>query len=420
MPIRSPEFSAWICVALFGCAALPLIAANYDQGRAYYDQVTYHYPAIRHFLDGGDFRDYSSATTPGFHLLLAAVARAVSDSERLLKLASLLITSVLIWMVSVRVARKVQSVALTIVLLLPLLFSIYFFPAGVWLLPDNLAWLSVFWVLELALEFHDTRRWYVQAAAALAFAVLVRQSNIWLCLVVCSVAVAPCGERLDAAQFARRFFAAALASLPCSILLGYFVILWHGMVPPSFAERHSDLNLAAIAYFAAIVGFYGLFYLPLVWSQVRGLTRTAAASRPLWWGALFGLTAALLSPTDWNPDAGRVSGLWNLTRLLPSWHHRSVLITGLAVLGGASGALWLSLAPGRLRVVIIATAVGFGLAQCLSHFVYERYYAGLIFLLLLMLIRERRGDPAAMPPLSLAGPLAFAALNVTILGAALL
>jgi hypothetical protein len=420
MHTRSPQFPAWICVAIFGCAALPLIATNYDHGRAYYDQVTFHYPAIRHFLYGGDFRDYSSATTPGFHLLLAAVARAVSDSERLLKLASLLITSVFIWMVSVRLARRVHSATVTIVLLLPLLFSIYFFPAGVWLLPDNLAWLSVFWVLELALEFRDSWRWYVQAAAALAFAVFVRQSNIWLCLVVCSIAAAPCGEESDAAQVVRRFSAAALASLPCAIILGYFVILWHGMVPPSFAERHSDLNLAAIAYFAAVVGFYGLFYLPLVWNQLRGLARTAAVSRRLWWGSLFGLTAALLSATDWNPDAGRVSGLWNLARLLPSWHHRSVLITGLAVLGGASGALWLSVAPRRLRVVIISAAVGFGLTQCTSHFVYERYYAGLIFLLLLMLIRERRGDPAAMHPLSLAGPLAFAALNVTILGAALL
>jgi len=232
--------------------------------------------------------------------------------------------------------------------------------------------------------------------------------------------MAPADAPSGRAGIAGRMCKAVLASLPCIGILAYFVILWHGMVPPSFAQRHSDVNLAAIPFFAAIVALYGVFYLPMVWSELRNVSR-AARTRPwLWVGALAGLASALISATDWNPDAGRVSGLWNLARLLPSWHHRSLLISGSAVFGGLSCALWLALAAGRLRVIVAAAAVGFVLTQCLSHFVYERYYAGLVFLLLLMLVREYPGARVARLPAGMAGPLAFAVLNACILAAGLL
>jgi hypothetical protein len=414
MRTHSPASAASICIAIFACIALPLILHNYDQGRAYYDQMTYHYPAIRHFLAGGDFRDYSSATTPGFHLLLAAVARLISDSERVLKLASFLITVALIGWVALRVARQVSDRTVAVILILPLLLSIYFLPSGVWLLPDNLAWLSVFCALVLAQEYRDEGTWYVLVSITLAAAVFVRQSNAWLCAVACAVALAPTASWSDLDGIPRRLIRVSLAIAPCLGVLVYFVRLWHGSVPPSFAEKHAAINFAAAPYFLAVVGFYGLFYLPVIWGPV-----VRASRHLLWWGALAGLTVGASSPTDWDQDAGRVSGLWNLARLLPSVAHRSVLIVSLAAFGGSIGAALLALASRRDRVIAAVAAVGFVAAQTLSHFVYERYYAGFVFLIMILLVADIARRVAAVPRWALAGPAALALLNACVLAAGL-
>jgi len=378
--------------------------------------MTYHYPAIRHFLAGGGFTDYSSATTPGFHLLLAAVAR-LCDSELALKLAGFCITAVLIALLTLRVARLVPDRSLTVILILPLLFSIYFLPSGVWLLPDNLAWLSVLCTLVLAQDFRDTGPWYLLVCTTLVAAVLVRQSNIWLCAVPGAVAIASA----QATSLPRRLSRVASTAVPCLGVLLHFVLLWHGTVPPSFAEKHAAANFAAAPFFLAVVGFYGLFYLPVIWTPMLNRARTRPTWRRLWWGALVGLAVGISSPTDWNPDAGRVSGLWNLTRLLPSVAHRSLLIASLATLGGLLATALLTLAGPRDRLIAIAAAVGFVAAQTLSHFVYERYYAALVFFLLILLVADIRSrQQSGSLRWALGGPAALAVLNACVLAAGLL
>jgi hypothetical protein len=411
---QNPAVAAWICVALFACVALPLIVSNYDHGRAYYDQATYHYPAIRHFLAGGDFRDYSSATTPGFHLLMAAMARALSDSEIALKLVNLLITAILIGLVTLRVTRTVSDRLVAVFLVLPLLFSIYFLPSGVWLLPDNLAWLSVFCTLALVQDYRDRGLWYLLVCVTLTVAVLVRQSNIWLCVVPCVIAIG----------HPDRLFRIGLAILPCVGVLLYFLVLWHGTVPPSFAEKHAAVNFAAVPYFLAVVGFYGMFYLTVIWVPLRNWLQSGRVMRLLACGALVGFAVGISSATEWSPDAGRVSGLWNLAKLLPSIAHRSLLITLLSTLGGLVGTILLTLAVPRQRLIAIAAALGFVAAQSISHFVYERYYAGLVFFLVIMLVADIRASafpsaPAARP-IALAGPAVFTVLNACVLAGGLL
>lgn len=422
---ESVRGAGWACLTIFAAIAIPLIVTNYDHGRAYYDQITFHLPAIRHFVAGGDLKDYSSATTPGYHLILAAVGRWVSPSESVLKLAGFLISALLVWVLGQRASRSGASAIAVIMLLLPMLLSIYFLPGGVWLLPDNLAWLSVLIVMLHAERFRDASLWYVQAAAALLLAVLARQSNVWLCIVVGAVAVlaaaaTPVPGLASAvsvgAGAAGRLFRALLAALPSIGVLVYFVRLWHGMVPPSFAEQHTAFNPAAIPYFLSVIAFYGMFYLPVVWSETRK-SLTMPAGTLLFWGALAGLAAAVLAPTDWSPEGGRVSGLWNLAKMFPTWHHRSVLITALSVVGGATGTLWIRLANRQSRVTLGTAAIGFAASQCLNHFVYERYYAGFVFLLLIIIVSDTLGRSSAPSRAAWAGPLAFSAFNASVLGA---
>jgi hypothetical protein len=418
-PVRP---AVWSCVGLFLCAALPLCVANYDHGRAFSDQLTYHYPTIVHFANGGGIADYPSATTPGYHLLLAGFARWVLMTEPALKLANCAITAALLGLIAAAVARQVGNAALSVAMLLPMVFSIYVFPSGVWLLPDNLAWLTVFCLLQLALHFRHEWRWYLWVALGLVAAVLVRQSNLWLCAVV--LVAAWCGEadpQLHPSSRQVRVVGAGLAILPSVAVLAYFLSLWQGLTPPSFAEKHASSNLAAVPFFFCVLAFYSLFYLPLVLAPVHQLLRGASRSRyAVYLGGLGGLLASVITPTDWNPAEGRVSGLWALAKVLPQIHHRSLGISVLATLGAMIAVAWLLMAKPRTRPIIAAAAVGFVAAQSTSHFVYERYYAGLIFLLILQVtgeLLERR--TGSLPRWGLAGPVAFALFNAAVLSGGL-
>jgi len=406
MRLTANTLAAWLCVGLFACAALPLCLSNYDQGRAFSDQVTYHYPTIVHFADGGGIADYPSATTPGYHLLLAAVAKWISASEPVLKIANSVFTMLFVGLLTWMIAQRTGAAALSAVLVLPVLTSIYVFPAGVWLLPDNLAWLSVLCMLFLATRFSDSLQWYLLAALTLVAAVLVRQSNLWLCLLV--FAVVPKRPAAIAA--------AAFVTLPAVAVLAYFVEVWHGLTPPTFVEKHTGLNLAAVPFFFTVLAFYSAFYLPLVFRQVRIIP-----ARHLYLGALFGGLTAVVTPTDWNPEEGRTSGLWNLARMLPAVHHRALSIVVLAALGGAAAMIWLSIARPRTRAIVAASAVGFMAAQGVSHFVYERYYSGLIFMLILLCLTDGRAAEAEpVPRWAAAGPVVFALINLGVLGAGLI
>ena len=65
--------------------------------------------------------------------------------------------------------------------------------------------------------------------------------------------------------------------------------------------------------------------------------------------------------------------------------------------------------------------MGFVGSQCASHFVYERYYAGFIFLLILLMMGDAlRGCVDTPTGWRIAAPLTFAVLNAGILAAGLL
>ncbi len=383
---RIPVLTA---VATFAALALPLILSGYDRGRAWYDQANYHLPAILHFARGGGLRDYSSATTPGYHLLLAAVARLLPDDEIVLKLAGLSISLVLVGTLTLYVARRVRSQAVTISLLLPLLLSLYFLPQGVWLVPDNLGWLTVVGVLLLAMRYRDRWSWYAGMSALLLAAVMVRQSNAWLCGVALlsviatepihpsdTVAVLGAGSVTgNIAGLRVRLLKAVAMLVPVVLVLAGFVALWHGLTPPAIADQHQGLNFAAWPFLLCVFGTYGLFYLPLFAALIRQQWTEGKLRRNVLAGGFSGLLLAVVQPTDLNETAGRVSGLWAFGGIGPDPYHRSLFMTALATLGGLSVGLWCGLLPRRLAMGVLCTLLAYVLAQTTNHMAYERYYA---------------------------------------------
>ncbi len=427
--MSQPASRVAACLAIFYAAALPLIGTNYDKGRAFRDQTEFHYPAVRHFASGGGIDDYPSATTPGYHWILAGVARLVADNEIVLKLVSSAFTAVLLGMLAwVSGGAKTGDIktgsgriggaagSLGLLLTLPVVFSIYIFPSGVWLLPDNLAWLTVLCVFLLALRPSGGATWHVLAAAALLAVVLVRQSNLWTVAVLW---VAVWTSEPDRRRLPGRLAAMALATLPAAAVAGYFFLRWNGLVPPTFAMRHESANPAAPAFFLAVACFYTAFYLPCIAAALRD--RLAGDRKARWLvlaGCLAGLALSLVAPTDWSAAGGRDSGLWNFTLALPVVGHRSTLICLLASLGGGCCVAWFLLASRNGRWVFASAAIAFVASQMLNHSVYERYYAGFVFLMILLLIRDVSASAVPrerLPIWAAAGALLFTAFNGLVL-----
>ena len=132
-------------VVVFFATTLPLIFSGKMLGRYAWDQINYHEQVVREFTQQWprpDVSDYLSATTPLYHLVLAAVGRFVSASPMALQFVGSLFTLGLIVTMALALARTATALRVFTFTLL-LFFSHYVFTAGVWMLPDNAAWWGV-------------------------------------------------------------------------------------------------------------------------------------------------------------------------------------------------------------------------------------------------------------------------------------
>jgi len=113
----------------FLAAAAALILTGAGHGTARADQNDYHLPVIRQFaaqLPRPDLSDYNAAMTPGYHLVMAAVARYGHAGELGLRLASSLFTLGLLLTFFYFLSRYLGA-EWGIVLSLPTLFAICFY-----------------------------------------------------------------------------------------------------------------------------------------------------------------------------------------------------------------------------------------------------------------------------------------------------
>ena len=409
-----------IVVLIFYAGAIPLILTGHDVGRAFNDQEVYHYPTIVHFIAGLDIQDYPSATTPGYHVLIAQVARLSPDSITSLKLAGSLITAMLLAACCAVIATRYRLID-TIAIMLPAITSIYLFPAGVWLLPDNLAWLTVFISLALTLKLPD-RFWpYAAAGAMLVCAVLVRQVNIWAAAVIWVRGLYGAFAATHRGSSIKHLSAAVSSTIPAFAVLLYFFWQWGAMVPPSFAGQHQTVNAVAPAFFLAVLFYYGAFYLAYLAPALQKVISDKTGMIVILCGLLVGFVLSLIARTDYNWDEGRASGIWNFVKIAPVILNRSLLLSAMSAAGGAAIAALIWFNRGLPRWIMIAGIPAFILSQMMNQFVFERYFAGFIFGLLFFILREV-ADGERMPSshFRVVPPLLLALFNVMVLWRGLL
>lgn len=313
--LRAILFPALIAAGIFFAACLGFILTGRVPTRAAYDQMHYHEPTIRLFapqLPRPDFYDYYSATTPGYHVALAMVARIVPDSTQALQVTSALIGSLLIGLLAAACAgvfvrarapdasaspprSHVLSTLLPAALALPLGCSMYVFQSGAWLLPDNAGWLLALCVCLLVLRAvspHARARegLILLAGLVVALVVFTRQSHAWTAGVVwlggwLAATLAPASRAESRAvahpdpfrlalmrdalftSIPKRVAwaaAAAMATIPAILTLLYFVNLWDGLTPFRFQYQHQGKSPAALAMMLALVGLFSIFLAPIV------------------------------------------------------------------------------------------------------------------------------------------------------------
>ena len=439
-------FETELVVLLFLVAVAIVVAWGGPTYRIAADQDLFHLPVVRQFADQWprpDLRNYASATTPGYHLLMAAVARYVSPHLSVLRIAGgafgVLFVAVLAWAASVRSAW----------LALPAAMSVYVLSSTVWLLPENAAWALVTLAIVLALRAEGLAL-FVGTAATLAALVFVRQTHIWTFATLAAASYslsryAGGGRASGAANIERlsrsedplpnpspayrergpdaRLMAFTLIALmPATLVLLTFVYIWHGLTPPAFqpgsattlplATRTGGLAPGAPAMLLAVLGIFGAPLLAWLWP----VGTPKKVLRLILLGATTGLLLGVVSNSTY--DANNRSGLWNAVRWatsrgLPTLAGRSPLFVGLSTAGGVVSVFAIAALRGRARLVLATALVGFAVVQMANPSLWQRYYEPFVLLWLALVASEVRST-SRLHSCRVAGLVAVVALQVAV------
>lgn len=429
---RRSIFAATLLAPLaFLALALPLIFNGLNKGRGAADSLNYHEKAIRTFasqLPHPDFSDYLSATTPGYHLFVSIFARYVCDQRFCLQLVSAAISAILIATLASACAwrmRRAMSPFAVLAVCLPFICSIYVLSSGVWLLPDNAAWLALVCVLLLALRRSQHFGTWVVAGALLVVLVFTRQIHLWAAAIIWLGAWLGAGAaRSESPLFSRhdiggrtipritRTAIAFLLTLPAFVVLYAFYRLWGGLTPPSFKPMHGvSVQWAGPAFDLSLLAIAGSFYFEFWRAGFKKLAKEQFVLLAA--VAASGLALAVIPSTTENPAAGRVTGIFHAVKVLPVIAgHTSLLIAPLAALGAVILFSFLRAMNPRARWIMLGALGGFSIANSVNPQLWQRYHEPfiLMWIILASSLAVWGGSAARPGRLAYLGPLALAVL----------
>jgi hypothetical protein len=372
--------------------AWAMILSGNRLGRGAADDFNYHWPAIERFaseLPSPDLSDYASATTPGYHLILAPFARIGIGHTGIQLIASLWtlgFLGVLTWVAAGRFGKG------TIVLMLPLLVSMFVIYPAIWLLPDNAGWFGVLIILLLALKPDPNWKTWALSGGVLIGLVLVRQIHIWAAGVIWlsawlgSDTQTPTLTRFYSSIFDR--FGRALIALGCTIpafaALVWFVLLWGGLVPPTFQSDHQGSNPATPPFILTQLTILSVFFIPMLWARLKEVWKHQSVWILL--AAFLGATIGIIPVSSYSIDAGRYGGWWNVIGKVPTIADRSPIIVLGSVLGAIAFVAWMSLASRRDVWIWVGTLVAFTLAQSANHTSWQRYHEPMLLIMIVLIL----------------------------------
>lgn len=397
---------------VFLAVALPAILGGMARGRGYADQVNYHLRVVKQFagqLPTPDVSNYVSATTPLYHIIHAVLYTHVTGNVMALQLIGALYTVALLVIVWWFVSRKAPPL-LAAALVLPLACSMYVLDAGIWILPDNLAYALVALIMGLAFTVRFNTRVIFACGIAMALLVLTRQAHLWAAGVVWAAAWLARESRGNHESGATLFshagarirptFVAVLVTLPAFAIVAWFWDHWGGkLTPPAFdqwyrAGGRSRLNVAALPFLLSLTAIYSTFFAGFLLPALTAMARRRPLLLVL--AVLLGAVPALLAHTNYDLEQGRYGGIWNIARKLPAINDRSLFMVGLSVVGGVAIACWAYALDFRRRWLFLGCIAAYFAAQCANAWVYQKYSEP-FFLILFALAASAIPEPEIEP-----------------------
>ena len=397
-----------LCALLAAAAATVIFGDLFPTSRGDLDQEVFHLRAVRMFAaqwPAFDLVNYSSATTPGYHLLLAAAAQVVGTGETAMRLLGATFGVALVGLAASYFRSKGCSALETVLLALPLAVSLYTFSSTAWVLPDDAAWLAILAILIVA--FEAPRGAWLLGGTALLFLVLVRQIQVWaFAPLLASAWIGTEASETASLRRAlltrpwprlRRSLAMVAVALPAFGALVAFFLLWGGAVPPA-GEGNAGGNAAMPVVVLALAGGFGTLLSGYLWRPFQKLDRKSRVLRVMASAAIVAALLSLLPPTSHNVNDGRSTGVWEVAERLPTFGDHSLLMIGLAGLGGAAIAAWAVALRRRDTLIWLTAWIAFIAANSASEAAWQRYLEPFVLIMFALAASRLPRDGSKWPP----------------------
>lgn len=341
------------------------------------DEPKYHYPTILNFakrLPFPDIRDYGSATTPLFHILLAALSKIVGTDIQHLRLANFFITYFSVLFLFSLLCRQ-YKLKPQVSLLFTFIFALspYYFREAFVILTDNLPvlWLLFFFNFYFRYKAEHKQSLLLLSLLFVMLLCLTRQTYLFVCLAIAM------DTMLIKEPLQTKMKILSLVFVAATPTLALFFI-WKGLTPPSFREFHtreSLINAKAVLYGFCVLGFYTLFI------PGTGVFKSLLQKRKIMIAVVILLSWSVLffSPLIKNPkDFGY---LWYMASPLPRIAGTSLLFWGLLPLGVITVlCIW---HKEGLNLFILFLVCLF-LSEVPNKLIFQRYYDSSVILILIL------------------------------------
>lgn len=380
VPRRELYVALFVPILIFYSCTLPLVLSNGETLRGLSaDMVDIYLPQINFFIAHPfNLFDYPgrSASLPGYSILLAWIARALGYSAispgstpmRVLHTGFGLVGCYVLLALLVRLPRRGGRAAdpwQCAALWVAVVPSYYFVQSSVYLSTDVAA-LTIYLVyLYLVIFRAEATVGIALAATALVF---WRQSYA-------PVLAAPFLAE-PFALFDRLRSWLVLSLVVPGLVLAVYVVKFHGLAPPQ-AEGLvlGGVHPATILHAFAFLGVTAPVFLLMLYERVAGAIRARGAALVfLGFAAAVGVLWAV-APSYPDHDHGRwASIIWSLAAYGPMPGGHSVVVLGLAVIGGLFAAALAVIARDDRedRIVLLGWA-SFVVGQILMPLAFQRY-----------------------------------------------
>lgn len=256
------RFAPYFLVAtLFSALSVPLVLTQRHLTWCSTDELAYHYVTVREFQSQWphlDFRDYPSAQTPLYYVILAAVSQ-VNDNITTLRFVSFAMSLAIVLVIEVYLMTRTRP-ALAIFLTILVATSPYFLGPAVRLLTDNLALgaaIAALFALDDAFDLNAVQSF--SGAFLGAISVLTRQIYVWLAPMQFLATFSHKNSRSS-----QRIVNVVLSTVPVLVLVP-FLLLWHGFTPLSWVGWSNrtalSINLDVPMFILSLLGVLGSVFI---------------------------------------------------------------------------------------------------------------------------------------------------------------